>query len=246
MLERETRFEPATFTLARWRSTTELFPHIIRTVFCWWKLQGSNLWPSACKADALPAELNFHPLFAIVPSKAYILYHIKKNIASILHHFFKKNLKFLKIFFEAVFYCFFAGKYRVFEAFLRLRRGKSLQRKKKFCSRVGIFCGRGIQSLRHGKPCHLPLHKGGKGGCDKSWIPLYTREAKGRCDKSWILLYTREAKRRCDKSWIPLYIRGSRGKVTSTYLYIRARVKIKNFFTNYVNFCLEAEKSVYI
>ena len=32
MLERETRFEPATFTLARWRSTTELFPHIIRTV----------------------------------------------------------------------------------------------------------------------------------------------------------------------------------------------------------------------
>ena len=25
-----------------------------------WKLQGSNLWPSACKADALPAELNFH------------------------------------------------------------------------------------------------------------------------------------------------------------------------------------------
>ena len=26
-LERETRLEPATFTLARWRSTTELFPH---------------------------------------------------------------------------------------------------------------------------------------------------------------------------------------------------------------------------
>ena len=25
-----------------------------------WKLQGSNLWPSACKADALPAEQNFH------------------------------------------------------------------------------------------------------------------------------------------------------------------------------------------
>ena len=26
----------------------------------WWKQQGSNLWPSACKADALPAELCFH------------------------------------------------------------------------------------------------------------------------------------------------------------------------------------------
>ena len=25
-----------------------------------WDLQGSNLWPSACKADALPAELRSH------------------------------------------------------------------------------------------------------------------------------------------------------------------------------------------
>ena len=24
-----------------------------------WKVQGSNLWPSACRADALPAELTF-------------------------------------------------------------------------------------------------------------------------------------------------------------------------------------------
>ena len=29
----------------------------------WWRLQGSNLRPSACKADALPAELN--PRFMI-------------------------------------------------------------------------------------------------------------------------------------------------------------------------------------
>ena len=27
--------------------------------YIWWKQQGSNLWPSACKADALPAELCF-------------------------------------------------------------------------------------------------------------------------------------------------------------------------------------------
>lgn len=26
----------------------------------WWAQQGSNLWPSACKADALPAELTLH------------------------------------------------------------------------------------------------------------------------------------------------------------------------------------------
>ena len=28
-----------------------------------WGLQGSNLWPSACKADALPAELRPHTLW---------------------------------------------------------------------------------------------------------------------------------------------------------------------------------------
>ena len=30
-----------------------------------WKLQGSNLWPSACKADALPAELRSHALLVV-------------------------------------------------------------------------------------------------------------------------------------------------------------------------------------
>ena len=30
---------------------------LIRTLHTEWDLQGSNLWPSACKADALPAEL---------------------------------------------------------------------------------------------------------------------------------------------------------------------------------------------
>ena len=32
----------------------------IHPYFVKWDLQGSNLWPSACKADALPAELRFH------------------------------------------------------------------------------------------------------------------------------------------------------------------------------------------
>ena len=106
-LERITRVELATSTLARWRSTkwaksaigasgrnrtidTGIFsPLLYRLSYRgkwrpgwdsnsrplawqasvltdwttgpqWWKLQGSNLWPSACKADALPAELNFH------------------------------------------------------------------------------------------------------------------------------------------------------------------------------------------
>ena len=32
----------------------------IHPYFVKWDLQGSNLWPSACKADALPAELRSH------------------------------------------------------------------------------------------------------------------------------------------------------------------------------------------
>ena len=29
----------------------------------WWELQDSNLWPSACKADALPTELSSQIVF---------------------------------------------------------------------------------------------------------------------------------------------------------------------------------------
>ena len=83
MLERKTGFEPATSTLARSHSTTESLPHISNAFLtlkagfkplvplrdrlrvpnrlnfgpCWWEQQGSNLWPFACKANALPAEL---------------------------------------------------------------------------------------------------------------------------------------------------------------------------------------------
>ena len=46
--------EPTTCWLQVSCSAIEPHQHI------WWKQQGSNLWPSACKADALPAELNFH------------------------------------------------------------------------------------------------------------------------------------------------------------------------------------------
>ena len=33
--------------------------------FFWWRLAGSNRWPPACKAGALPAELNPHMFFTI-------------------------------------------------------------------------------------------------------------------------------------------------------------------------------------
>ena len=38
----------------------------------WWKVQGSNLWPSACKADALPTELTF---------RTPLLYQIKSDLS---------------------------------------------------------------------------------------------------------------------------------------------------------------------
>ena len=61
-MERKTGFKPATPTLARWCSTTELLPHVIsiKLSFEWWRMTGSNRRPSACKADALPAELILH------------------------------------------------------------------------------------------------------------------------------------------------------------------------------------------
>ena len=45
----------------------------------WWELQGSNLWPSVCKTDALPAELNSHIVADI--STALICYHIHHRLS---------------------------------------------------------------------------------------------------------------------------------------------------------------------
>ena len=40
--------------------TNQLLYQLSNTSILWWELQGSNLWHPACKADALPAELNSH------------------------------------------------------------------------------------------------------------------------------------------------------------------------------------------
>ena len=57
-------------------------PHCLN----WWKLQGSNLWPSACKADALPAELNF---------RRKLIYYttFKKERQAFFRYFLKKIKK---------------------------------------------------------------------------------------------------------------------------------------------------------
>ena len=46
----------------------------------WWKVQGSNLWPSACKADALPTELTFRKCSTII-----------SNQIKFVNRFFEKN-----------------------------------------------------------------------------------------------------------------------------------------------------------
>ena len=52
--------EPSTSSVTGWHSKPTELPGQITTKACWWALQGSNLWPPACKAGALPAELSAH------------------------------------------------------------------------------------------------------------------------------------------------------------------------------------------
>ena len=70
--------EPSTSSVTGWHSNQLNY----RTA--WWEQQGSNLWPSACKADALPAELCSHPL-----CRSSSDFHIILNWVSFVNPFFK-------------------------------------------------------------------------------------------------------------------------------------------------------------
>ncbi len=68
MAER-TGLEPATTGVTgqysnqlNYRSIQQFRLSILSVKFDWWVLQGSNLRPVACKATALPSELNTHNL----------------------------------------------------------------------------------------------------------------------------------------------------------------------------------------
>ena len=64
----------------------------------WWGQQGSNLWPSACKADALPAELCSHDDRAGLPMATHrrqaIYYHNTFTLSSKIFNFFIFFLKY--------------------------------------------------------------------------------------------------------------------------------------------------------
>ena len=50
--------EPSTSSVTGWHSNQLNYQAAF--LFKWWDQQGSNLWPPACKAGALPAELWSH------------------------------------------------------------------------------------------------------------------------------------------------------------------------------------------
>ena len=57
----------------------------------WWEQQGSNLWPSACKADALPAELCSRDCRVLTTC---LLYHISSSLSRGFWKVFSKFFKF--------------------------------------------------------------------------------------------------------------------------------------------------------
>ena len=50
-----------------------LLSKVLQSISLWWRLAGSNRWPPACKAGALPAELNPHIFQIIVNCQLSIL-----------------------------------------------------------------------------------------------------------------------------------------------------------------------------
>ena len=86
-------------------------------IFNWngWGLQGSNLWPSACKADALPAELRprIQCVACLFLPHSRLLVQYMINCGN-CQHFFEF---FLKKFF-CPYFCWFSGIFRDGRAFI--------------------------------------------------------------------------------------------------------------------------------
>ena len=57
------RFQNSTVALFLLSESNPLRWALLRSHFLWWRVPGSNRWPPACKAGALPAELTPHKGF---------------------------------------------------------------------------------------------------------------------------------------------------------------------------------------
>ena len=92
LLVPEAGLEPATYWLQVSCSTNWAIPAVIKL---WWRMTGSNRRPSACKADALPAELilhlmvtrtGFEPVYACV--KGMCVKPLHQRACSVLRLFY--------------------------------------------------------------------------------------------------------------------------------------------------------------
>ena len=85
----------------------------IKALDCWWRWAGSNRWPPACKAGALPAEL--HPRVAkcliIIPFWQKSVNYFRANFAT----FFTPRAPPLRV--EATIFCVFLRRRQIFRRF---------------------------------------------------------------------------------------------------------------------------------
>ena len=65
------------------------FSHFATSPSTWWRLTGSNRWPSACKADALPTELNLHVFSSQTRLRSFILPKDIWDVNGIFNFFYK-------------------------------------------------------------------------------------------------------------------------------------------------------------
>jgi len=81
-LERVPRIELGT---ELWQSSV-LTTSTIPANFVWWMLQGLNLWPAACRAAALPTELNILGAFDWTRTSMLLYSHQHLKLACIPFH----------------------------------------------------------------------------------------------------------------------------------------------------------------
>ena len=92
--------EPSTSSVTGWRAN-----RLHHEAMWWWEQQGSNLWPPACKADALPAELCSRLVTEVFSSATWFIIHRRCRFVKQFFRFFPKN--------------FFQSKQHVVPPFLR-------------------------------------------------------------------------------------------------------------------------------